>query len=354
MGLETQALRLAVTAVFCAGLPLAAASGWAAEEVACLDCHGDPELSLELPSGETVSLHVDQAAFEASVHGDGLRCLDCHPGLDELPHPERPARTLAEFRAGFREACKSCHFDTYTKSFDSVHYEIVARGDTFGPWCADCHGAHAVAPPGTPRTRISETCARCHEGVYGTYRKSVHGHALVEEANPDVPVCNDCHRSHDISDPRAREWLLRTPQLCGSCHTNAAMMQKYGLSTSVVDTYLADFHGVTAAFSKDEANPASGRVTALCIDCHGVHDIGPVDAPGASGLKQNLVRTCRQCHEGASEAFPAAWLSHYEPTWQKAPLVYSIKLFYQIFIPFIIGGLVLQILLHLWRVVVNR
>jgi hypothetical protein len=28
--------------------------------------------------------------------------------------------------------------------------------------------------------------------------------------------------------------------------------------------------------------------------------------------------------------------------------------FYWIFIPFVVGGLILQILLHLWRVVVNR
>jgi len=35
-------------------------------------------------------------------------------------------------------------------------------------------------------------------------------------------------------------------------------------------------------------------------------------------------------------------------------LVYYVKLFYQIFIPFVILGLLLQILLHVWRVVVNR
>ena len=34
--------------------------------------------------------------------------------------------------------------------------------------------------------------------------------------------------------------------------------------------------------------------------------------------------------------------------------MYAVKIFYMIFIPFIIGGLVLQVMLHLWRVVVNR
>jgi hypothetical protein len=39
---------------------------------------------------------------------------------------------------------------------------------------------------------------------------------------------------------------------------------------------------------------------------------------------------------------------------KRAPLVWAVGVFYKIFIPFIIGGLCLQILLHLWRVMVNR
>ena len=34
--------------------------------------------------------------------------------------------------------------------------------------------------------------------------------------------------------------------------------------------------------------------------------------------------------------------------------MYGVKVFYAMLIPFVIGGLALQVLLHLWRVVVNR
>jgi hypothetical protein len=34
--------------------------------------------------------------------------------------------------------------------------------------------------------------------------------------------------------------------------------------------------------------------------------------------------------------------------------VWGVMLFYKLMIPFMVGGLVLQIALHLWRVVVNR
>jgi len=67
-----------------------------------------------------------------------------------------------------------------------------------------------------------------------------------------------------------------------------------------------------------------------------------------------LVQTCQKCHPGATKNFPDAWLSHYEPTPQKATLVWTVQLFYKLIIPFMVGGLVLQIALHLWRVVVNR
>jgi predicted CXXCH cytochrome family protein len=174
--------------------------------------------------------------------------------------------------------------------------------------------------------------------------------------NADVPVCIDCHRAHDISDPRVTSWIVKTPELCAKCHTDVVKMRRYGLSTNVVQSYLADFHGVTARTSRARSSDAvrNERVTALCIDCHGVHDITTTGAENSPVLRANLVKTCRKCHPTASERFPDAWLSHYEPSPDRAPLVYGVKVFYAIFIPFIIGGLILQMVLHLWRVVVNR
>jgi hypothetical protein len=47
-------------------------------------------------------------------------------------------------------------------------------------------------------------------------------------------------------------------------------------------------------------------------------------------------------------------MSHYEPSWSRAPVVMGVKTFYAVLIPFMIGGMLLQILLHLWRMAVNR
>jgi len=320
----------------------------------CLTCHADDGLTVTFADGTSHPLKVDASMFAGSVHGANLKCTDCHAGFAEIPHAERQFTTLADFRASFREACKTCHFDNYTQSLDGVHYAILSKGNTKAPFCPDCHGSHAIQKPGIPRAAVSKTCAQCHRTLSETWAKSVHGKSLLEGHNQDTPVCTDCHRAHNIADPRSTAWLLDTPALCGKCHTNKALMDKYGLSSNVLQTYLADFHGMSASLAKNGRPPVHGRITALCIDCHGIHDIRRVDDPGSPVLKANLVKTCRKCHSGAPEAFPAAWLSHYEPSWQKAPLEYAVKLFYKVFIPFIISGLALQILLHLWRVVGHR
>jgi predicted CXXCH cytochrome family protein len=317
----------------------------------CLACHGDKSLSVALPSGEVRSLYVDLATFRGSVHGNKIGCADCHQDMTSLPHEARPFKTLREFTVAYYEQCKRCHFDNYTKTLDSVHYQSLARGDRTAPLCVDCHGAHDVKSPQKPKSLVSRTCAKCHEGVFTVYNKSVHGRFL--QKSDDVPGCTDCHRSHDVAGPRDPNWQRRTPELCRSCHENKALMDKYGLSTSVAQTYVADFHGMTATLHEgDKGREVS--VVALCTDCHGVHDIAKVNEPDSRVLRANLVKTCARCHTGASENFPGAWMSHYEPSWKKAPLVYGVQIFYNILIPFMISGLVLQMLLHFWRVVVNR
>ena len=317
----------------------------------CLSCHGDRAMAVELPSGETRALYVDLERFRASVHGNKLGCTDCHQDMMEVPHAARPFTSLRDFTLAYYEQCKRCHFANYTKTLDSVHFKALQRRDRMAPTCVDCHGAHDVAPPHQPKASLSRTCAKCHQGVFDVYQKSVHGRFL--ERSDDVPGCTDCHKSHDVAGPRDTSWQKLTPELCSSCHANKELMQKYGLSTAVANTYVADFHGMTASL-QGAGTPRESSVVALCTDCHGVHDISKVDEPGSHVLRANLVKTCARCHEGASENFPAAWMSHYEPTWEKAPLVYGVQLFYDVLIPFMVAGLLLQILLHFWRMVVNR
>jgi hypothetical protein len=96
------------------------------------------------------------------------------------------------------------------------------------------------------------------------------------------------------------------------------------------------------------------KTIAVCTDCHGTHNIMNTRGAEATVVKSNLLKLCRKCHADANEHFPDAWLSHYEPSLKRAPLVYLAGLAYQIFIPIMLIGFVLQILLHIWRYAVNK
>ena len=326
------------------------------ENELCLRCHKQA-ISIKLRNGERISLAVAPKALDGSVHAQ-LACFDCHFGFSSSQHPKRNFSTQRDFSIAQAEACRRCHFDKYTKNLESIHYAILSSGNLKAPVCTDCHGSHMVMQARADKLKSSKRCGTCHQDIFTTYTKSVHGTALIEEHNTDVPICADCHTAHTILAAHSEDYRDKVPEICGKCHGDAALMKKYGLYAGVLNSYLQDFHGVTLTSyqrQKDGAPAAPARkAIATCVDCHGIHDITKTSGPRTNLVKARLVKRCQKCHAGATEAFPDAWLSHYEPSLKNAPLVYLINLTYKIFIPFMLIGLILQILLHIWRYAVNR
>ena len=324
------------------------------EEEYCMKCHGH-SMQMTFRSTESLSATVDVSVLQGSVHSK-LSCSDCHYGFSSEEHPTRNFSTRRNYTLALSEMCRRCHFDKYSKTLESIHYTMLSQGNLKAPVCIDCHGAHGISHIGKERALIAKRCKECHPDIYEIYAKSVHGSALFDENNQEVPVCTDCHTAHTMENPLSLSFQERIPEMCSRCHGNESVVGKYGLSTAVVDDYLSDFHGITLSFyrlQKDMLNNPTKPI-AVCTDCHGTHNIVSTTGPDASIIKTNLVKRCRKCHANASRNFPDAWLSHYEPSITRAPLVYFIKLAYKIFIPVLAIGLVLQILLHIWRYVVNR
>lgn len=327
----------------------AAAGQNPAEE--CLVCHGEP-IELTFADGTTRSLRFEHGNLEKSVHKN-VACVECHPNTKEIPHPERTLASNRQFSVASSEQCRQCHFEEYRQSLESVHAKAVGRGDLTAPTCVDCHGGHLVEPASAPRTKIADTCGRCHTKTANVYAASVHGQDVAKNI-ADVPTCTDCHGAHEVAGPGDPGWRTSTPEICGNCHGDRERMEKYGLSANVLRTYVADFHGKTARLRAAGRPEHAESVVAVCSDCHGTHNVTRVDSPDSPALKANLVNTCRTCHTEAGTQFPDAWMSHYEPTWKETPVLMAVKAGYGVLIPFIIGGMMLQVLLHLWRMAVNR
>ena len=335
---------------------IAGARTFVSETEHCMRCH-QHAMGIELRNGEKVSLKVDAAALAGSVHAK-LGCFDCHFGFSSSQHPKRNFNTPRDFSISQAEACRRCHFDKYTKTLESIHYAILSQGNLNAPVCTDCHGAHTVVQARADKLKSSKRCGRCHQQIFKTYTESIHGTALIQENNTDVPICTDCHTAHSIQGAHTQDYRDKVPEICGQCHGNETLMKKYGLSPSVITSYLQDFHGVTLTLYRGQQNnetrTAPRKAIATCVDCHGIHDITKTTGPTTNLVKTRLMKRCQKCHPGATDDFPNAWLSHYEPSLRNAPLVYLINLTYKVFIPFMLIGLILQILLHVWRYAVNR
>ena len=326
----------------------------------CLACHQQEGMTAQI-GGQPVPLTIDGQKFTASVHGEEqVNCVDCHTNITSFPHPQVTASSPRDFSLEMYPTCQECHAEQYEKVLDSVHQTALAAGNTNAAVCTDCHNPHTQTRLTNKDTgelllpaklEIPQTCAKCHSTIYDTYKSSVHGSALSEEGTAEfVPTCTDCHGVHSIADPTTNTFRNSTPQLCANCHTDETIMKQFGLSTNVLDTYVSDFHGTTVKMF-EENYPDQPTNKPVCTDCHGFHDITKVDDPNAGiAFKRNLLVKCQQCHPDATtETFTDSWLSHYEPSPQVFPLVYYVNLFYKIFIPTVIGGMIFYIITDVYR-----
>ena len=379
--------------------------GLAADDSACIECHGskgsitDAAGAMDLKlTPEKLDRLVVLPAETGTVHA-GIACLDCHPKAGDIPHPEGMLND---------NPCAACHDDALKQVNGSAHKDPAGGGHLRG-MCWACHGAHDVRPPNDPkstlapvnvasrclachakrdyligvhghgvqlagldvaatcvschgghdilapsetgsrvaRRNISFTCGKCHGRVSEAYRKSVHGAALTANDNPDVPTCVDCHQAHGTVDPLLPQFRLASPAICGRCHNNPKIMDKYGISTAVYSTYVADFHGTTAELFR-AATPDQPLNQAVCYDCHGYHDVESVTTAGKAQIQERLLARCQACHPQATTKFLSAWTQHYIPSRTKYSMIYWVKVFYQLVIPGTIGFFLMYIAVDVW------
>ncbi len=146
--------------------------------------------------------------------------------------------------------------------------------------CLDCHGA--LDPPLQVTTeqfaadihsQKGLTCADCHGGD-------------PTKADPDA--------MSKAAGFRGKIERSQIPQLCARCHSDAGFMRKYnpGLRTDQLSQYQTSVHG--KLFAKGD------RKVAVCIDCHGVHDLRPPSDTRSKVHPLNVAQTCARCHADAS------------------------------------------------------
>ena len=197
----------------------------------CAKCHNNPDLTREyqMKHPEAASQYLD------SIHGQALlkmglivapSCNDCHGthGIKRAVDRDSPIN-----HANVAKTCGKCHVgieETYDKS---IHGQLLAKGDSRGPVCTDCHTAHDIVnPEGNNFKAISDArCGKCHADRLEHYRDTYHGKAMAlgkPNIAPAVAACYDCHGYHDVqppSNPASRLSKTNILATCQQCHPGA-------------------------------------------------------------------------------------------------------------------------------------
>ncbi|MBI2865960.1 MAG: hypothetical protein HYX99_01190, partial [Chloroflexi bacterium] len=242
------------------------------DEHACLQCHGNPELTLLTSDGAEVSLYVNQQALDVSAH----RYVDC----------------------------TTCH--------------------TSKP--------HEVPTP-LNKLSLAARCGTCHQYQYKLHLQSIHGQQLLQ-GNQDVATCVDCHspqaNPHSIVrvlQPEAPAYKQNISQTCARCHDDPQLMARYGIVEKVYESYMRSFHGKAMKLSPTEKISQLNKAT--CTNCHGTHNImSPRDPTSPVAGVENLSRTCEQCHPGSGTGFASGFLGHREATPENFPVVHYAERFF--------------------------
>jgi hypothetical protein len=225
------------------------------------------------------------------------------------------------FATNVPDLCARCHREgqkaavRYTGSqheiieryTESIHGKgLIKSGLTVTATCTNCHTAHNVLPHTDSLSSVNlrnvpKTCGRCHHGIEEQFERSIHA-IKVGKTEKELPVCSDCHSAHTIRRADEQGFKLDIMVKCGRCHQDIAK------------TYFDTYHGKVSQLGYTK--------TAKCYDCHGAHDILPVSDSRSHLSRENVVETCRKCHEGANRRF-AGYLTHathHDP--QKYPFLF--------------------------------
>jgi hypothetical protein len=148
--------------------------------------------------------------------------------------------------------------------------------------CVECHLAlddARISPPAKlfaddVHAKAGFTCVFCHGG---------------DGRQEDQEKAHDPAKGF-IGKPKPQQ----IPELCGKCHSDAALMKQYDPSQRVdqLTEYRTSGHG--------KALMRGDTTVAQCASCHGAHGIQPVKDSRSPVSPTKVAQTCNHCHGDAA------------------------------------------------------
>ena len=160
---------------------------------------------------------------------------------------------------------------------------------------------------GSAWAQAPNTCLVCHSALDPPFQ------VTEEQFSHDIHsqkglTCASCHGGDPTKADmdamskatgfRGHIERSRIPELCGHCHSDGAFMRQYNpsLRTDQLAQYKTSVHGQRLAKGDTKV--------AVCIDCHGVHDLRSASDPSSKVNPLNIALTCSRCHSDAAYMKP--------------------------------------------------
>jgi nitrate/TMAO reductase-like tetraheme cytochrome c subunit len=153
------------------------------------------------------------------------------------------------------------------------------------------------------RAQTANTCLECHSALdpplqvtEAQFAQDIHSQKglTCASCHGGDPTKADMDAMSKAAGFRGKIERSQIPALCGRCHSDATLMKQYnpGLRTDQFSQYQTSVHGKLLAKGDTKV--------AVCIDCHGVHDLRPVRDSRSKVYPLNIAQTCSRCHADAA------------------------------------------------------
>ena len=216
------------------------------------------------------------------------KCYECHSTLGDAPSKA----FLVDVHRSKGISCAGCHGgNSATDDMDSAMsaragFLGVPKGDDISARCASCHA---------DESKMRSFGSSLPTNQYANLKASVHGAPAVS-GKGSIAQCITCHHAHGIlhvKDPRSPVNHANVVALCASCHSNAALIRQYNPSLPIdqLEKYKTSVHGMR--YAKGDTK------VAVCVSCHGTHDIFSSKDVRSKVYPTNIPGTCKTCHADA-------------------------------------------------------
>jgi len=295
-------------------LLLSASPTEAADEYNCLMCHKHRSTGRIDENGKRWNYNVDEFLYNHSVHRS-IECRDCHTYITKVPHDPVTQKVDCANQCHIKPPFAQEKFShekiigIYKQSAHGIGAEDSDELKNAKPYCKYCHSNPMytrMSETAVPYRETLQRCFNCHpeRGVVQAYR----------------------HITHRLRKKTSRA-SQEIVQLCATCHQDVELMKKLNVSEraiTAVESYNRSIHGKLVQLGSQKA--------ANCISCHAsnaLHDIYKKDDPRATIYKDNILNTCRQCHEKTNNWFIKIAV-HPSEEHGRNPIIYLVSIFFRV------------------------